>query len=415
MARPQPRLLVVVKGYPRVSETFVAQELLGLQQAGLSFEIVSLRQPYDDFDHPVHRQITAPVRYLPEELRWETGRVLRSLGKLLFQSGFWRAFRQFLPDLVRDLSTVRLRSFGQAIVLAAETPPDGPLWLYAHFAHTPTSVARYAATMLGAPFSISAHAKDIWTSPDWDLQAKLGEARWTVTCTASGRDHLAGLAPEAAVHLNYHGLDLSRFPAPPARHDARDGSAAVDPVRLISVGRAVPKKGYDVLLEALASLPGDLHWRFAHIGGGTELPALRAQADALGLNARIDWHGPRDQAKVLAAYRAADIFTLASHATKDHDRDGLPNVIVEAASQRLACVATDFSGIPELLQHAVSGLLVPPKDAEALRDALERAITDPALRAELGTAAEARVRAEFDAEPGIRRLKTLFEEAWRAE
>lgn len=415
MARPQPRLLVVVKGYPRVSETFVAQELLGLQQSGLSFEIVSLRKPYDDFDHPVHRQITAPVRYLPEELRWEPGRVLRSLGKALFQSGFWRGFRQFLPDLARDLSAVRLRSFGQAIVLAAETPPDGPLWLYAHFAHTPTSVARYAATMLGAPFSISAHAKDIWTSPDWDLQAKLREARWTVTCTASGRDHLAGLAPDAAVHLNYHGLDLSRFPAPPARQDARDGSEADDPVRLISVGRAVPKKGYDVLLEALAALPGDLHWRFDHIGGGTELPALKAQANALGLSTRIAWHGPRDQAEVLAAYRSADIFTLASHATKDNDRDGLPNVIVEAASQRLACVATDFSGIPELLQHEVSGLLVPPKDAEALRDALVRAITDPALRAGLGRAAEARVRAEFDAEPGIRRLKTLFEEAWRAE
>ena len=266
--------------------------------------------------------------------------------------------------------------------------------------------------VLGAPFSISAHAKDIWTTPTWDLASKLNEARWTVTCTKVGRDHLAATAPEAQVYLNYHGLDLARFPPSPNTSSSRDGSDPEQPVRLLSVGRAVPKKGYDTLLTALADLPSGLHWQFDHIGGGSELDALKHQAELLGLRDRVIWHGPKDQTQVLDAYRNSDLFVLASHETEDGDRDGLPNVLVEAASQGLVCLATRFSAIPELIEHDVSGLLVPPKDSDALATALAQATTDPDQRRRLGAAAAAKVRAEFDLNPGVARLKALFENAW---
>ncbi|MEM9032630.1 MAG: glycosyltransferase, partial [Pseudomonadota bacterium] len=149
-----------------------------------------------------------------------------------------------------------------------------------------------------------------------------------------------------------------------------------------------------------------------HIGGGAERPRLETLAEELGLGARLTWHGPQDQARVLEAYRNADIFVLASQATAENDRDGLPNVLVEAASQGLACVATRFSAIPELIEDGTSGLLVPPGDAAALADALRTAARAPGLRQRLGRAAEDRVRREFDADPGIRRLKRLFEESW---
>ncbi len=407
----QPKLLIILKGYPRISETFIAQELFGLQEAGLQFDIISLRHPYDDLRHPVHDRITAPVSYLPEYLYQEPLRVMRSLLTVATRQGFWRALRQFLRDVRRDLTPNRGRRFGQAAVLAAEAPA-GSLWLHAHFAHTPASVARYAGTMLGAPFTISAHAKDIWTSPDWELSEKLTEARWTVTCTESGRAHLQDLAPESPVHLSYHGLDLDRFPSPTHAPPDRDGSDPSDPVRILTVGRAVPKKGFDTILEALERLPKDLKWRLEHVGRGPELARLKAEAEAKGFQDRIDWRGMQEQTEVLAAYRQSDIFVLASHAAGDGDRDGLPNVIVEAASQRLACVATDFSAIPELIQDGASGLLVPPRDPAALSKALETVIRDPDLREQLGRAAERKVRTSFDFRPGIQQLKILFTEEW---
>ena len=411
MGKPRPGLLVVLKGYPRVSETFIAQELLGLQEAGLSFEIVSLRRPYDAFHHPVHEQIKAKVLYLPERLREEPARVAKSLARVALTTGFWRAIWRFLADFARDQTSLRVRCLGQAVVLAAERAGK-PLWLYSHFAHTPTSVARYAAMILDAPYSISAHAKDIWTSPDWDLREKLNSARWSVTCTQVGLDHLVAIAPGAAVHLCYHGLDLDRFPSIDRKRSARDGSDRKNPVRILSVGRAVPKKGYDTLLRALSQLPDNVHWCFDHIGGGTELEDLKALAAELGIGERANWRGARDQTEVLEAYRKSDLFVLASRETTDSDRDGLPNVLVEAASQGLACVATRFSAIPELIEEGTSGLLVPPEDHDGLAEALNRAITAPALRDRLGRAAEQRVREEFDFRPGIAKLKQLFETEW---
>ena len=405
---------MVLKGYPRLSETFIAQELLGLEKAGFDLELVALRRPTDKKRHPVHDEIRAPVHYLPEYLYQEPLRVLRGLIASVRKPGFKAAWRAFLADLWRDRTPNRIRRFGQAAVLAAEWP-EGGTWLHAHFIHTPASVTRYASMLTGIPWTCSAHAKDIWTSPDWELEGKLSSARWTVTCTHSGCDHLTGLAANNGhVHLSYHGLDLARFGHPMDDHDVRDGTRADDPVAILSVGRAVEKKGFDILLQALSLLPADLHWRFTHIGGGTEIVALKALADTLGLQRRITWKGALDQKEVLAEYRTNDIFALACRITADGDRDGLPNVLVEASSQRLVCLSTNISGVPELLKDGDNGLLVPPEDPQALALALERLIRDPALRQRLGQAAEQRVRDHFDYHASIRQLKTLFDQEWQA-
>jgi glycosyltransferase involved in cell wall biosynthesis len=409
----QRKTVVVLKGYPRLSETFIAQELLGLERAGFDLVIASLRRPTDGRRHPVHDEIRAPVFYLPEYLHEEPWRVLRALLATLPRPGFRRALRTFLPDLKRDFTRNRLRRFGQGLVLAAEWPQGGE-WLHAHFIHTPASATRYASLILGIPWTCSAHAKDIWTSPDWELSEKLGAARWTVTCTASGFDRLKGLANgSGSLHLSYHGLDLCRFGPFAGERPDRDGSDPADPVLILSVGRAVAKKGYDVLLEALALLPPDLHWRFEHIGGGELLEKLKAQAATLGIADRIAWCGALAQADILDRYRQADLFALACRIGADGDRDGLPNVLVEASSQRLACVSTRISGVPELIADGDNGLLVPPDDPAALAVALERMIRDPALRGRLGTAAERRVRASFDHHASVRQLAELFEREWQ--
>jgi glycosyltransferase involved in cell wall biosynthesis len=172
-------------------------------------------------------------------------------------------------------------------------------------------------------------------------------------------------------------------------------------VILISVGRAVDKKGYEYLLTALASLPETMHWHFVHIGGGELLTRLQQQAQDLGIDDRIDWLGALPQTEVLSRYRAADLFVLPSKISDDGDRDGLPNVLMEAQSQALACLSTSISGIPELILHRQTGWLVEQKDADALCQALQTLIADPALRNRLGQAGFERVRHEFSMQRGI--------------
>jgi glycosyltransferase involved in cell wall biosynthesis len=388
----------VLKGYPRLSETFIAQEIRALEQRGLGIRIVALRQPTDAKRHALHDEIRAPVLYLPEYLWRAPLRVWRGWREGRRRPGFAAAWRTFLSDLRRDRTPNRIRRFGQALVLARELP-EGVDRLHAHFLHTPASVTRYAALLLGLPWSVSAHAKDIWTIPDWEAGEKLREAEWAVTCTASGRARLEALAP-GRTDLIYHGLETRRFPT---FHGHRSGTGII-----LSVGRAVAKKGYDDLLAALAQLPPALPWRFIHIGGGALAKRLRRRAAALGIAGRIEWRGARTQDEVLDAYRAADLFVLASRVAADGDRDGLPNVLMEAQSQGLACISTAVAGVLELIEDGSTGLLVPPGDPARLAAAIEALLRDPVRRAALGAAGEARVRRRFAAEPGFEALARRF-------
>ncbi len=400
------RIGVVLKGYPRLSETFIAQELAALERRGLALAIYSLRHPTDGATHPVHGEIVAPVAYLPEYLRDEPRRVLRAWRAARRLPGYRTALAAWRADLARDRTANRARRFGQALVLASELAPDIG-HLHAHFLHTPASVTRYAAMMRGLPWSVSAHAKDIWTTPDWEKREKLASCAWATTCTRANALHLRSLAAEPSrVDLVYHGIDAKRFPPPDAKTAAAPGDAR--PVVILSVGRAVEKKGYDDHLPALARLPATLDWRFEHVGGGPQLQGLEEEARALGIAERVTWLGPLTQPDVLARYRAADVFVLSSRVAGDGDRDGLPNVLMEAQSQGLPCVATDVSGIPELIEDGVTGLLVAPRDRDALARALARLVGDPALRARLGEAGRERTLRDFSLERGIDRLVERF-------
>ena len=369
--------------------------------------IVSLRRPTDARRHPVHDEIRAAVRYLPEYLHQEPLRVWRAWRRVRRWPSYPLARAAWLADLRRDRTPNRGRRFGQALVLATELEGDVGR-LHAHFLHTPTSVARYAAKLCGLPWSASAHAKDVWTTPEWEKREKLAECAWLTTCSRAAYDELARLAPPGRVALIYHGLDLGRFPPAPPAPALRDGSRPDEPVRLLSIGRAVAKKGYDDLLDALALLPRGLAWRLVHVGGGPERKRLMRRAARLGIAERIEWRGALAQEDVLAALRDADLFVLASRIAKDGDRDGLPNVLMEAQSQGVACVATAVSGIPELIRDGETGLLAPPDDPAALAGALAAAIGDPSRRAELGRRGQARLAAEFSHDLWIDRLAAKF-------
>ncbi len=433
-ANARPPLVVVMKGYPRLSETFIAQELHALQEAGIDLRIVALRHPHDRDIHPIHREITAPVFYLPEYLHNEPLRVLRAaLHCAGNERGFWRTLRMFWADLRRDFTVNRVRRLGQAFVLVREHGHDAA-WFYVHFLHTPAAVVRYASALTGNGWSCSAHAKDIYTSPDWDLREKLDDMAWLATCTRANVAHLRALSQAHAdkINLVYHGIDVARLDAVaccnasgvrngPQSERAIEPERATEPerasepvhssVRLLSVGRLVEKKGYGDLLTALARLPADIDWRLTHIGGGELKSAMAARAAELGLGGRITWLGAQPQGAVLAAYRTHDIFILASRIADDGDRDGLPNVLMEAQSQGLACISTTVSAIPELITDRETGLLVPPEAPAALAEAIEALARAPALRQSLSQAGRDRVRLRFAHTEGVRQLLSLFDGA----
>ena len=404
-----PRIGFLLKGYPRLSETFIAQEMLGLEQAGLELLIVSLRHPTDQARHPIHEQIRAPVLYLPEYLHQEPIRVWRGLWAALRERRLGRLLAVFARDLRRDRSRNRVRRLGQALVLARELPAEIDC-LYVHYLHTPASVARYTGVMRDLPFAISAHAKDIWTIPDWEIREKLDDAAWLTTCTIMGFRHLRTLAPEARLFCLHHGVDLARLPAPPCRPGPTAATGG-RPIELVTVARAVEKKGLDVLLAALARLPADIDWHWRHVGGGPLLTQLQERARELGIAERMTWCGALPFDAVLEALRRADLFCFAPRIAADGDRDGIPNVVAEAMSQGLPVVTARAGAVEEIVVDGETGLVVPPDDPAALADAMTTLIRDPARRAAMGAAGRACIEDSFAAGPGIaeiaRQLRAL--------
>ena len=398
---------VIVGSWPRVSTTFIAQELVGLEGEGLRLWMAALK-PGESVRHALHDQIKAPVYHVRRYPPLEPAAFFRAWSKVRRLPGYRAARALFTAD-ARWLSLLRrLHLFTQAILIADRMPADCKV-VYVHFMHKPGTVARYLAAMAGLPLAGSAHARDIWVSSDEEKRVKLGAMEWITTCNGPAVDKLRSLAGDPAkVHLIYHGLSLSRFPATPPNRPSRDGTDPNDPVRLLSVGRAVEKKGFDVLLEALSGLPADLHWVWHHVGTGDIIGDLKAQAERLNLTDRIVWHGVQDQSKVIERYRDGDLFVFPARRASDGDQDGLPNVLMEAQTQALACLSTRFSAIPELIHDRETGWLVEPADADGLREGLETLICSPDLRAKLGAAGFERIRAHFQAEKGITEIAGLL-------
>ena len=399
------KILFILKGYPRLSETFIAQEIKTLESLGLDIDIISLRKPTDKYTHPIHEEISAKVTYLPEYLKDDLCHVLKSWWRVRKLPTYKTSLKTWLKDLKRDFSINRIRRFGQALVLAS-TYKDRCVKMHSHFIHTPTSVTLYASQILDVPFSISAHAKDIWTIPDWEIVEKIQQSEWLTTCTQYNVEHLKDLCakhhvPPEKVFLNYHGIDLIRFSQSKFNSPESNQEKSNHTVQLLSVGRAVRKKGYPYLLEALAKIDKNLNWHFTHIGGGERLNELKQQANALNIDKKISWKGSQPQNIVLEHLTQSDVFVLLSIIDKNGDRDGLPNVLMEAQSQSLAVLTTRVSGIPELIENNVNGLFVDINNIDDIKTKLETLINDASLREQLGKAGQSKIYKKFDKDLNI--------------
>lgn len=395
------RVGYVLKMYPRFSETFIVNELLAHEAAGLDLEIFSLRAPVDGRFHEMLSQVRAPVTYLAHHgLRAEGfWAQLRSATGL---PGFAAGFAQACHESVDDLA--------QALALAEMVRARGITHLHAHFGSVATTVARLAAAFTGVTYSFTAHAKDLYheSVDPADLRRKLADAAVVVTVSDYNVAYLRECFAESAARVCriYNGLDLARFPY-------RDPVARLP--QIIAVGRLVEKKGFDVLIDACALLrERGRSVRCQIVGDGPLAMMLTAQIARRGLVNQVQLVGPRPQGAVIELVQQAAVFAAPCVVGDDGNRDGLPTVLIEAMALGTPCVATDVTGIPELVRHGETGLLVAQRDPAALATALEQLLDNRTLRTRLAASARQVIEDEFDIMHNSARLRECFVEATRA-
>lgn len=400
----------ILKGYPRISETFISNEILLLEDLGFSLHLFSMRHPRESFTHKSVEQIRAPVDYLPETL-------LAPLPRLLYHNlllakkrpePYSGAFRLMLTRLRRSRKIATIKHLLQAGYLVHSLLPAADVHhLHAHFAHSPTSVALFASKLSGLPFSFSAHAKDIYTSTPEQLKEKIRLAKFVITCTEYNRNFLLELGSGAtAVHNIYHGIDAELFIGP------AETSSPSPPYRILSIARLVEKKGLPTVFEALRRLLDQGYsLRYTLIGDGEERRAILEQLHSLGLAHICHWLGTQPHKRVLEEYRRADLFVLGCEVARNGDRDGIPNVFLESMAMGVPVLATRVSAIPELVEDGVTGLLVDPGQPQAMAEAMARLLLDCSLRDAIIGAARQRVRQNFDNRKLIKKLATVFVEA----
>lgn len=399
-----PTVGYVMSVWPRLSETFILQEIIAVERLGGRLRIFSVKNPKDGPVHAKVAQVRAPVKYL--SIRRNRRAVWQANLRLFFKEPA-RYFRTLLWAM-RFGRPVYVRRFFQAGYLAEIVSQESVSHLHAHFAHDPTLVAMFTHRLTGIPYSFTAHAKDIYVKTPLEiLRAEAQQAQAVITCTEYNRKYLAdhlGLVSNDKLHCIYHGLETSQFKFSRAR-----GSRPGPPV-ILSVARLVEKKGLNNLIAAAEILRGrGRSFQIEIIGDGPMRQALETQVLDLGLSNWVRLLGPLPHESVCEAYERASLFVLPCVVAPDGDRDGIPNVLLEAMACGVPVIATPVSGIPELIVAEREGVLVPPNSPEMLADALDRLLAQPELCDRLALAARAKVEAWFSVEGSSSRLLALFQ------
>ena len=415
--------MYLVRSWPRLSQTFVVNEILEQERIGTRLDLYSLTRSEETLVQPQVDTVRATVHHLdgrrPLRAAVRDHALVVRAAPLAYARTL--AFAAVRPDLSRGYATLStVRCFAAAVRLAAAVHSarreGAPIeHLHAHFAHDPALVVLLTHRLTGVPYSVTAHARDLYQIPVPSLRARAREAVAVVTCCATNVDYLRSVLP-ARLHprlrLIHHGVELDRFvPAP--------RTVAAPPVGIVSVGRLVEKKGFPDLLHACAELKRSRAgsappFRLRIYGDGPLRAELTALRDRLGLSGEVELVGERAGEEILRAYQEADVFALTPSVTADGDRDGVPNVVVEAMACGLPVVTTDAGGIAEAVRHGVTGLVAAPRDVRMLARHLAELVDDPVRRRALGNAGRRTVEEHFDVRSAGSELSSVFAGAARA-
>ncbi|HEY5651416.1 MAG TPA: glycosyltransferase, partial [Acidimicrobiia bacterium] len=394
-------ILYVIGTYPLLTTTFIDREIRELRDRGVEIDVVSIRRTERklssgqiDARGEVTYVLPAPARRVASaNLRYLMTRPRRYFGTL------WRLLSADHPSLELRMRTVL--HFVMGVHVAALVEPRDPARVHAHFLDRATTVAIVVSRLLGIPYSATAHANDIYVDPVL-LPEKVGWSDFVATCTAYNAEHLGSIADESKVRLIYHGLDLDSY------HPRRE--LAGTRRTILAVGQLKEKKGFRYLVDACRILEsGGYDFECEIIGEGPLRSRLEAQIQDLGLDDRVRLLGALDHQDVIEHMRGACVFALPSIVTADGDRDGIPNVILEAMAVGLPVVSTRVSAIPEVIIEGETGSLVEPRDPESLATALSILFTDDGLGRRLGAGGRLLVERRFDVHQNVAELQRNLE------
>ena len=368
-----------------------------------------MRHPRESFCHDSVKQIRAQVDYLPTELLLEFPRLL--LPNIFLAVKRPKLFQQGLQLAnVRYKRTGKLATFKHLLQAGFLTNTHllgntEIAHLHGHFAHSPTSVTMFASLLSQKPFSFTAHAKDIYTSNPDQLREKIRLAEFVVTCTEYNKRYLEDIAQglETPIHCIYHGIDLALF-SPQTNH-----SQCTAPYKLLTVARMTEKKGLPTLYNALHMLR-EQNFQFTHtlIGDGDDREKILQLIEDLELTDCCHWLGTRTHTEVLKQFEQSDLFVLACEIAANGDRDGIPNVLVEALAMGVPALSTTVSAVPEILLHNTSGITVAPGDAGIMAKAIENILTDRKLRETIIQGGRKHTSNNFDNRTLVAQLGDIF-------
>lgn len=389
------RIGYVLKTYPRISQTFILTEILAHERAGIDMDIFSLRRTDDTRFHAALSRVRSPVFQI-ERASSRVNAVLDGL----------REHAKHLPGLwqVVEESGADAEDLLQAAQLSRAIIERGIDHLHAHFGTVATVVARLAAQITGITYSFTAHAKDIYHEGvvEDELRQKLSDAARVITVSQFNVNYLRETFGSAArdVKLVYNGLDLNDFRFEPY---------ADRPPVILGVGRLVEKKGFEFLLQACAVLRDrGIHYQCEIVGGGLLEAALQAQITDLRLQDHVHMSGPMSQDDIKDKIRESALLAAPCVHAGDDDRDGLPTILLEAMALGTPCISTSVTGIPEVVRHEETGLMVSEGDAEDLADACQRLLEDRQLGSELASRARRLIERGFDIDKNTDQLRDTF-------
>jgi len=406
---PTAALGYILKGYPRISESFISNEILLLERLGFTMRLFPMRKPRESFSHASVKKIKARVDYLPTDL-------LEDFYRLLLPNIFLSVKRpqQFTATLKTASEGIKpgnglatLKHLFQAGYLTNQhlLKEHNIVQLHGHFAHSPTSVTMFASLLSGIPFSFTAHAKDIYTSDKEKIRRKIARARFVVTCTRHNKEYLQDIAGKSTtpIYCIYHGIDLNLF------RQTVEQTTTHNPFKILTVARLTQKKGLPTIYKALAGLQQKgIDFQHTLIGDGDDKEKILDLIASLGLTGRCRWIGTKTHEEVLVHFKTSDLFVLGCEIAENGDRDGIPNVLVESLAMGVPALSTNVSAIPEILIDGQTGLTVPPTRPELLQEAMLRLLTDRRLRRRLVKGGQEYVQETFDNGRWIEKLAEIF-------
>jgi glycosyltransferase involved in cell wall biosynthesis len=385
------KLLYIIGTYPRLTETFIDREIRTLEELGTEIKIVSVRRPSGALSQEQANLIDRIKYLLPVDI----GSLL--MGHIRYAVGrpgkFFGAFFYLLscphPSFRSRIKT--FLHFGEGVYAANELRRVPFDHIHAHFMDRAATVALVISRLLGVPYSLTAHAGDIYVDPIL-LQEKMAGAKFITTCTGYNKAHLEQFGEGLFNHklfCIYHSLMVDDY-------NAREPRGS-DESLILSVGQLKERKGFNYLLLACRLLADrGITFKCQIVGEGPQRASLETQIKELSLENLVQLCGALPHENVIEKYQQANLFVLPAILAADGDRDGIPNVILEAMAMNLPVVSTDHSAIPEVVIDGVNGLLVSPADEHALADALEKILTNPGLGKTLGSRGRQIVVEKFD-------------------